>query len=76
MTLLMLSWTRTARAMAEGERGSSLCWLVDDPSPLLRQAWGGGEREGKEKKKNRYEVGREKTEDRSKREKRRRTDMR
>ncbi len=35
MTLLMLSWTRTARAMADGDRGSSLCWLVEDPSPLL-----------------------------------------
>ena len=35
MTLLMSSWTLTARAMAEGERCSSLCWLVDDPSPLL-----------------------------------------
>ena len=40
MTLLMSSWTRTAKAMAEGERGSSLCWLVDDPSPLLYRGQG------------------------------------
>ena len=56
MTLLMSSWTRTACAMACGDRGSSLCWLVDEPSPLLcvrcaegeeeRRGWGWGEGEG------------------------------
>ena len=43
MTLLMSSCTRTARAIADGERGSSLCWLVDDPSPLLCRQTGAGE---------------------------------
>lgn len=41
MTLLMSSWTRTAWAMAWGERGSSLCWLVEEPSPLW--GWMGGQ---------------------------------
>ena len=52
MTLLMSSWTRTARAMAEGERGSSLCWLVEEPSPLLCKHGNvcvRGEREGEGK---------------------------
>ena len=40
MTLLMSSCTLTARAMAEAERGSSLCWLVEDPS-LWSMAEGG-----------------------------------
>lgn len=27
--------------MAEGERGSSLCWLVEEPSPLLNERMSG-----------------------------------
>lgn len=37
MTLLISSCTRTAWAMAWGERGSSLCWLAEEPSPLWRE---------------------------------------
>ena len=36
MTLHIPSCTRTACAMAAGERGSSLCWLVELPSPLMK----------------------------------------
>ena len=69
MTLLMLSWTLTARAMAEGDRGSSLCWLVEEPSPLLcgrrgqdhiqpRIGWKGGkEKQVRERKKESGERG-------------------